>query len=352
MRSAKERLEGNSYGVADPGLHALAEAIDELAGRVDQIGETVEAKETDHDALSGLLGRYDETISDLRQRLDGVEESLDAHDDSLKALREQGEDLQVSMRQYTRRIEVADSRSREARRAAKMANEDNTEIRDRDETLADRIDELQNNINEVWSRLKSLSGRLDNVEKGQDLQDTYMNDLRDAAEEAKAGANKALERLVAHAKTHQQLRQAIKDVEQQEEQQKKAQQIREDFEQAFESFKQRKGLDEELNAGDSWGGWHDDEQKANPPARDTGERAGEDLPHARHHDLVEDVRAVFPNADIAVRESNEQPGLDFEVDGVSYYVDPNRSVGQKVDGWKLERNHRAWLVERALTTIE
>jgi len=295
------------------------------------------AKERLHDVLRKGHSRssgpdYTRALKVLAEAINERSDRLVDLEDEVEALKEREGDLQDSMRQHAKRIEVAESRSREARRAAKMAGEDNTKIRDRDEVLADRIDGLQNNI----------------------------NDLRDAVEEAKAGANKALDRLVAHAKTHQQLRQEIKDVDR-ELGRRATNRMVEALEQKIDDTDAVLGdvlteleLEEKqssplgLGTGDSWGGWHEDEHLA----RDTGDRAGEDLPHAPHEDLADDVRDVFPNATIAVRESDEQPGLDVEVDGVSYYVHPGRSVDEKTDGWKLKRTHRAWLVQRALRTIK
>jgi chromosome segregation ATPase len=245
MRSAKERLEGNSYGVADPGLHALAEAIDELAGRVDHLDEWLGES-------IGQLGRTTQGLLELRSRDEALADHLD------------NQDL-----------------------ASKL-------------TRVDRIE----------SKIKSLHSRLEDVEKGQDLQDSHMNDLRDAAETAKADAEKALERLVAHAKTHQQLRQAIEDIE------------HELGQRADEDFQSQPETNEGLNS--------------------TG----------IHEHLAEDIRAVFPNADIAVRRSDEQPGLDVEFEGVNYFVRPNRSVEERTDGWKLKRTHRAWLVEQMLKFLE
>jgi predicted nuclease with TOPRIM domain len=441
MDSAKDRLH-DVFRKGHPGstgpdyrraLEVLADVIDDVDGRVDQISEGVETKETDHDALSGLFGRYDEMIDDLRNRISRVDDRVERMDEKQNQAYDWIDDLGVRLGEVDDRLGYA--------------AQDLLGLRDRDETLADRIDGLQGNINEVWSRLKSLHSRFDDVEKGQDVQDTYMNDLRDATETAKADAEKALERLVAHAKTHQQLRQAIEDVEQ----------TADDTDALLTDVLTELELGEEqwsplgLDAGGSWGGWHEDEQKANPPARDAGERVGEDttgelplsssalevlvrealdedqighvstkvattgqgahlyvhyrgmdfcvfpellvrpateaadhmqrqkaasieeklwdhraelvaedesikegedLPHAPHEELADDVRDVFPNAVIAVRQSDEQPGLDVEVGGVSYYVHPNRSVEEKTDGWKLERTRRAWLVEQVLTFVE
>jgi predicted nucleic acid-binding Zn-ribbon protein len=376
MRSAKERLH-DVFRKGHPGstgpdyrraLKVLADVIDDVDGRVDQISEEVEAKETDHDALSGLFGRYDEMIDDLRNRISGVDDRVERMDekqnqaydwiddlgdwlsevddrlvdleDEVEALKEGEYDydamagltgrLEERIDENAKRLEQAikwierlqDSMIDKARSIEELSQEVGDRKREVDglDTRLERLEErlapirselyrLADTHNELASLVTELESRLEDVEKEQGLQDRYLSDLRGQIADVEQTAND----------TDALLTDVLTELELEEEQ----------------------WAPLRLGTGGSWGGWHEDEQEE-----------GEDLPHARHRELAEDVRAVFSNADIAVRESDEQPGLDVEIDGVSYYVDPNRSVGQKVDGWKLERNHRAWLVEQALTFLE
>lgn len=378
MRSAKERLhdalrKGHPSCDAEPdytrALKVLAEEIGGCSARLGDLEDEVEAlkeSEYDYDAIAGLTRRLEERIDENTLRLDETDEELD---ERLRSIRSE-------------------------------------------------VSRLADSHNKLASLVTELESRLEDVEVGIDLQDRLLSDLRGqlADVEQKVDDTDAV------------LGDVLTELELEEEQ----------------------WAPLRLGTGDSWGGWHEDEQKANPPAREAGERAdgfvielpvdasalvpliykaldedsiqethlqtrtrsretraflnyrgmdfyvypelkvepaarspdypqrqkaasikqklwdhrlelvaedesieeGEDLPHAPHENLAEDVRAVFPNADIAVRQSDEQPGLDFEIGGVSYYVHPGRSVEQKVDGWKLERTWSAWLVERMLKFLE
>ena len=322
MSSIKEQLravlsKGRPSRDAEPdytrALKLLAEVIGERSDRLGDLEDEVEALkegEYDYDAMAGLTGRLEERIDENAERLEQATKWIERLQDSMVDKARSIEELSQEMGDRKREVNGLDTRL--------------GRLEDRLAPIRSELNRLANTHNELASLVTELESRLEDVEKGQDLQDRYLSDLRGQIADVEQKAND----------TDAVLGDVLTELELEEE--------------LWAPLR--------LGTGDSWGGWHDDEQKANPPAREAGERAGEDVeelpPDARHRELAEVVHAVFPDACVVVRGSDEQSGLDVEIEGVHYYVYLNRSVEQKVDGWKLERNHRAWLVEQALTFVE